>query len=636
MSKRISVFYTVTVLSLFLSGAAVLLIAAQDMETVSIDSTVPDIEAYSIEGLPVSFHPPEGKTLLVQFMKSNDERADECIRDLIVLYGRFRESGLLLLCVFMDTDEDQVVRFSTRWQVPWAQVLDSDVDEERPSQVFGVKEIPANFLVDSNGKILALNLTGESAHDAIAEQLNVSLDSLPVPEAPSPISEGGPGSRNVVMTTAPSVPSVPKVNLLGTKKEREEAEACKENLRKISLAIASYKQDHNGEPPNWLHDLFPQYLQDENVLLCPSDPTHETRFAYLIDKKMKCGYLYEFAPAPNSTGWNNQPWRDWKKSQLHEYGDKTPLVGCYHHSRKLNLSYGGEIYFSSEVWENDFPQGSTINDPDAKTRKKMMDIAVALDRYKKEKKTVPDELKDLYPKYIRNETFYLCPATNESFSYQFSKQSGLRDWKKEQLKIYGGYVPIVRARGALKNGNVINLAYNGEIYESPSVWETLFIRDSAAIPKAAAADRKTTSTRSTRTMEIARAEAEMRILSNALECFFIDNNTYLLPLEGQTIDKAGIKIGSGSRARYLRLTTPVAYISTIPKDPFSKESNAYRYHSDGKNFYILASDGPDRKIDFDLKKYDLSKGSKKEDLTPFTYHPSNGLTSQGDLFRVGP
>ena len=137
-------------------------------------------------------------------------------------------------------------------------------------------------------------------------------------------------------------------------------------------------------------------------------------------------------------------------------------------------------------------------------------------------------------------------------------------------------------------------------------------------------------------MEIARAEAEMRILSNALESFFIDNNTYPFPLEGQTIDKAGIKIGSGSRARYLRLTTPVAYISTIPKDPFSKESNAYRYHSDGKNFYILASDGPDRKIDFDLKKFDLGKGSKNDDLTPFTYHPSNGLTSQGDLFRVGP
>ena len=106
------------------------------------------------------------------------------------------------------------------------------MDEERPSQVFGVKEFPANFLLDSTGKILAFNLTGESAHNAIAEQLNVSLDSLPVPEAPSPISEGGPGRQDVIMTTAPSVPSVPKVNLLGTKKEREEAEACKENLRK--------------------------------------------------------------------------------------------------------------------------------------------------------------------------------------------------------------------------------------------------------------------------------------------------------------------------------------------------------------------------------------------------------------------
>ncbi len=625
MYNRVSVLYVITVMSFCLAGGAVLLMAASDVETVTIGATVPDIEADSIEGLPVSFRPPEGKILLVQFMDSSADQADESIRDLIILYGRFRESGLHLLNVFMDTNEDQVIRFSTRWQVPWAQVLDADMEGERASQVFGVKEFPCNFLLDSDGKILALNLTGENAHNLIAEQLNVSLDSLPMPEAPTPISEGGSSNRDAIIATASRVPTI---NLLGTKQEREEVEACKEYLRKISLALTAYKQDHDGEPPNWLHELFPKYLQDEKILICPCPLARSVQTQLKLDPEMRCSHLYEFAPS-ELTGGEYSSYREWKKSQLNQFGDKTPIVRCLYHSRPLSLSYGGEIYFSSQVWENDFPQGCSIHDPDAKTRKAMMDIALALDRYKKENNTIPDELRDLYPKYIRNETFYLCPSTEQPFSYQFSKKSGLREWKTEQLKIYGGYVPIVRARGVLRNGNVINLAYNGEIYESPSVWETLFIRDRAAILKSTAADRKAISAQSP---EISKAEIDMRSLSVALESFFIDNNTYPLPLEGQSIDKVGIKTSS----RTIRLTTPVRYITKIPKDPFSKESGYYHYHSDGKNFYILASDGPDQKPDFDVKQYDPGKGSKKNDLKTFTYDPSNGLNSRGDLFKVGP
>ena len=45
------------------------------------------------------------------------------------------------------------------------------------------------------------------------------------------------------------------------------------------------------------------------------------------------------------------------------------------------------------------------------------------------------------------------------------------EWKTSQLKKYGGYVPFVRVRGVLDDAKVMNLAYNGEIWEGQENWE---------------------------------------------------------------------------------------------------------------------------------------------------------------------
>ncbi len=65
-------------------------------------------------------------------------------------------------------------------------------------------------------------------------------------------------------------------------------------------------------------------------------------------------------------------------------------------------------------------------------------------------------------------------AAQFSASTKDDKHGTRRAWKTEQLKQFGDYVPVLRARGYLDNGNVINLSYGGEIYESPLTWEGLF------------------------------------------------------------------------------------------------------------------------------------------------------------------
>ncbi len=168
--------------------------------------------------------------------------------------------------------------------------------------------------------------------------------------------------------------------------------------------------------------------------------------------------------------------------------------------------------------------------------------------------------------------------------------------------------------------------------------------------------------------KVARAESEMRNLQNALESFFIDNNSYppmdrdrirsrrqykdLDDEDTPEINIAHISIGArGDRRIYL--TTPVSYMSSIPFDPFNGDgkSTGYAYGSNGQSYYILMSFGPDsqklngEEDDIDARDY---TGARLTDfriagfrgssffLSELVYDASNGTSSTGDILRVGP
>lgn len=72
-----------------------------------------------------------------------------------------------------------------------------------------------------------------------------------------------------------------------------------------------------------------------------------------------------------------------------------------------------------------------------------------------------------------------------------------------------------------------------------------------------------------------------------------------------------------------------------------KEPNSYQYATDSKNCWIIISSGMDEDYDPDLSSY--VEGPKACDLNfwmknypEFTYDPTNGTTSSGDVWRTGP
>jgi len=155
-----------------------------------------------------------------------------------------------------------------------------------------------------------------------------------------------------------------------TLEERAEGmEICREHFKEICQAIEKFKAD-KGDIPNWLSDLYPDYLQDESLLICPVDPkqgrTERLPFAP-PDPKMPCSYVYEFHPkyffdmGPEEVkkhfGEDAEPViaREYKHRQLGSFGDIVPIVRCWNHGGDsvLSLSYSGKIFVTDGPWEDD-------------------------------------------------------------------------------------------------------------------------------------------------------------------------------------------------------------------------------------------------------------------------------------------
>lgn len=162
--------------------------------------------------------------------------------------------------------------------------------------------------------------------------------------------------------------------------------------------------------------------------------------------------------------------------------------------------------------------------------------------------------------------------------------------------------------------------------------------------------------------KVARVRTDMRTVAVALEAYFTDHNGY-----PQHRDFSSWPPPPNFRPWWAGITTPVAYITSMPKDPFAYPpargisvgiGDCYHYQpfwntwgNAGPNppydympdwwgpwpgfvqqmrtkgfWYVLESPGPDSHEDIQLN----TKG-----MSAF-YDPTNGAVSDGDICRFGP
>ncbi|MHC1780025.1 MAG: redoxin family protein [Bacteroidales bacterium] len=86
-------------------------------------------------------------------------------------YNKFHDKGFDVVAVSLDESKDQWISAIKKDNMPWIHLSDLKGWKSEVAGIYGVSAIPASFLLDSNGVIVATNLRGEKLEEKLSELL---------------------------------------------------------------------------------------------------------------------------------------------------------------------------------------------------------------------------------------------------------------------------------------------------------------------------------------------------------------------------------------------------------------------------------------------------------------------------------
>lgn len=139
----------------------------------AIGSIAPDFSAPNPEGDMVSLKESLGKVTIIDFWAAWCGPCRKENPHVVALYNEFHNKGLNIIGVSLDREGD-----AAAWKqaievdrLTWPQVSNLKHWKEPIAEMYGVKSIPATFILDAEGRIVAKDLRGDALRDQVASML---------------------------------------------------------------------------------------------------------------------------------------------------------------------------------------------------------------------------------------------------------------------------------------------------------------------------------------------------------------------------------------------------------------------------------------------------------------------------------
>lgn len=138
---------------------------------VAIGQIAPDFSAPDVDGKMVSLKESLGKVTIIDFWAAWCKPCRQENPNVVAIYNKYKDQGLSIIGVSLDKDAESWKKAILDDQLPWQQVSNLKHWQEPIAKEYQVESIPATFILDASGKIVAKNLKGAELDAKIAELL---------------------------------------------------------------------------------------------------------------------------------------------------------------------------------------------------------------------------------------------------------------------------------------------------------------------------------------------------------------------------------------------------------------------------------------------------------------------------------
>ncbi len=134
-------------------------------------NTLPEIALSNPKGEVVKLSSLKGKVILLDFWASWDQTSMMDNRELIDIYSQFKNRGLEIYQVSLDTNRDDWVNAIESAGLPWINVCELDPKGSLCARTYNVTQLPSNYLINRSHTIIGKNLYGEALKKKLREIL---------------------------------------------------------------------------------------------------------------------------------------------------------------------------------------------------------------------------------------------------------------------------------------------------------------------------------------------------------------------------------------------------------------------------------------------------------------------------------